>query len=218
MRFLKLLLELEEMFAYIFHGLICCLCAEYGKRCKKKMLQSCSKLWLQQFRLSVDWAKLVLLITYALLISVNWLALSYFLSVLRIGALSHRFFFLIVAWNCYIVVPAVRQAPDHSLLSRPKPHTHTKTKRHLLYLCLPVWRNQLYHFAAIMKYKVLAPFGHPYSRLHSSSVGVQSLKCSICLFFFLTFTGITLVSFLNEHVFYLVVCCLNQWWYIRLQI
>lgn len=57
------------------------------------MLQSCSKLWLQQFRLSVDWAKLVLLITYALLISVNWLALSYFLSVLRIGALSHRFFF-----------------------------------------------------------------------------------------------------------------------------
>lgn len=54
MCFLKLLLELEEMFAYIFHGLICCLCVQNTEGVVKKMLRSCCfKLWLQQFKHSL---------------------------------------------------------------------------------------------------------------------------------------------------------------------
>lgn len=86
------------------------------------------------------------------------------------------------------------------------PHTQKKIKRHLLYSCSPVRKNQLCHIAAIMKYKVLASSGCPYSHLHSSSVGVLSLKCSICLFFSSRSSQASHWSlFLNERVLWCAV-------------
>lgn len=95
------------------------MCAEYGKRCKKKC---CG---LVVLNCGCNSLNILLLVTYALLISVNWLAWSYFLSVLRIGALSHHF--CLVAWNCDYCLWWGKHLTIHCCWG-PNP-THTKKNK-----------------------------------------------------------------------------------------